>query len=96
MLDRVISASGLETRSVKRSRTRGEPFSLRWILLHMIEEYARHNGHADLIRESIDALKAVVLILIRAGARVDHHRAHQRLAHDQPLRPAGPPLVNLM
>jgi hypothetical protein len=29
-------------------------FSLRWIILHMIEEYARHNGHADLIRESID------------------------------------------
>ena len=29
-------------------------FSLRWIVLHLIEEYARHNGHADLIRESID------------------------------------------
>lgn len=29
-------------------------FSLRWILTHMIEEYARHLGHADLIRESID------------------------------------------
>jgi uncharacterized damage-inducible protein DinB len=28
--------------------------SLRWILVHMIEEYARHNGHADLLRESID------------------------------------------
>jgi hypothetical protein len=28
--------------------------SLRYILLNMIEEYARHNGHADLIRESID------------------------------------------
>jgi len=28
--------------------------SLRWVLAHMIEEYARHNGHADLIRESID------------------------------------------
>ncbi|MCZ0975595.1 DinB family protein [Streptomyces noursei] len=28
--------------------------SLRWILVHMIEEYARHNGHADLIRECID------------------------------------------
>ncbi|WP_127479974.1 DinB family protein [Nocardioides pantholopis] len=28
--------------------------SLRWILLHMIEEYARHNGHADLLREAID------------------------------------------
>ncbi len=30
------------------------PPSLRWILCHMIEEYARHNGHADLIRESVD------------------------------------------
>ena len=28
--------------------------NLRWIYLHMIEEYARHNGHADLLRESID------------------------------------------
>lgn len=28
--------------------------SLRWIMIHMIEEYARHNGHADLIRERID------------------------------------------
>lgn len=28
--------------------------SLRWILVHMIEEYARHNGHADLLRERID------------------------------------------
>jgi uncharacterized damage-inducible protein DinB len=28
--------------------------SLRWVYLHMIEEYARHNGHADLIRERID------------------------------------------
>jgi uncharacterized damage-inducible protein DinB len=32
----------------------GRPRSLRWIYLHMIEEYARHNGHADLIRELID------------------------------------------
>jgi hypothetical protein len=28
--------------------------SLRWVYLHMIEEYARHNGHADLIRERLD------------------------------------------
>jgi uncharacterized damage-inducible protein DinB len=28
--------------------------SLRWVLVHMIEEYARHNGHADLLREQID------------------------------------------
>ena len=32
----------------------GRAPSLRWILCHMIEEYARHNGHADLIRESLD------------------------------------------
>jgi uncharacterized damage-inducible protein DinB len=33
---------------------RGGPMSLRWVYLHMIEEYARHNGHADLLRERID------------------------------------------
>jgi Protein of unknown function (DUF664) len=32
----------------------GEPGCLRWIYEHMIEEYARHNGHADLIRELAD------------------------------------------
>ncbi|RBY96860.1 mini-circle protein [Blastococcus sp. TF02-8] len=32
----------------------GRTPTLRWIVVHMIEEYARHNGHADLIRESID------------------------------------------
>jgi uncharacterized damage-inducible protein DinB len=33
---------------------RGNPCSLRWIYVHIIEEYARHNGHADLIRELVD------------------------------------------
>ncbi len=33
---------------------RGERCSLRWIYVHMVEEYARHNGHADLIRELLD------------------------------------------
>jgi hypothetical protein len=33
---------------------RDKPFSLRWVYHHMIEEYARHNGHADLLRERID------------------------------------------
>ena len=32
----------------------GSRFSLRWVLVHLIEEYARHNGHADLLRERID------------------------------------------
>lgn len=34
----------------------GRAPSLRWIVVHMIEEYARHNGHADLLRESVDGL----------------------------------------
>lgn len=38
----------------QRSRSDGNTPSLRWILVHMIEEYARHCGHADLLRESID------------------------------------------
>ncbi|MEU1284079.1 DinB family protein [Kitasatospora sp. NPDC005856] len=33
--------------------------SLRWILVHLIEEYARHNGHADLLRERIDGVTGV-------------------------------------
>jgi hypothetical protein len=33
---------------------RREPISLPWIRLHLIEETARHNGHADLLREAID------------------------------------------
>ncbi|MFB6977802.1 DinB family protein [Streptomyces scopuliridis] len=36
------------------SRHTGDPYNLRWIYTHMIEEYARHNGHADLLRERID------------------------------------------
>jgi hypothetical protein len=35
-------------------QSRDRQISLRWILVHMIEEYARHCGHADLIRESLD------------------------------------------
>jgi hypothetical protein len=35
------------------------PVSLRWIYQHMIEEYARHNGHADLLRERIDGVTGV-------------------------------------
>ncbi|MEV0222027.1 DinB family protein [Streptomyces sp. NPDC050704] len=44
----------LDDMSVGRSGTTGKLFSLRWLYTHMIEEYARHNGHADLLRERID------------------------------------------
>jgi len=48
------AAPDLDVLSKERSQRSGEQFSLRWILTHMIEEYARHNGHADLLRERID------------------------------------------
>jgi uncharacterized damage-inducible protein DinB len=34
----------------------GRQLSARWVLHHMVEEYARHNGHADLLRERIDGV----------------------------------------
>ncbi len=52
--DRLVAeAPDLDIVSVKTDPTRG-PMSLRWVLTHMVEEYARHNGHADLLRERID------------------------------------------
>lgn len=50
-----FAAGGLETASAKAWPDGTRP-SLRWILTHMIEEYGRHCGHADLIRESIDGV----------------------------------------
>jgi uncharacterized damage-inducible protein DinB len=49
--ERVAAAPSLDVTGTGRS---GEAYSLRWIMVHMIEEYARHNGHADLLRERID------------------------------------------
>ncbi|MCC3763061.1 DinB family protein [Glycomyces sp. TRM65418] len=48
-----LDHGGLD-RLAARAWADGRTPSLRWILVHMIEEYARHNGHADLIREAID------------------------------------------
>jgi uncharacterized damage-inducible protein DinB len=47
-------AAGIESLDVTATNRRGELMSLRWIMTHMIEEYARHNGHADFLRERID------------------------------------------
>jgi uncharacterized damage-inducible protein DinB len=51
----VAAASSLDVLSTGLTG-RGNRVSLRWILVHMIEEYARHNGHADLLRERIDGV----------------------------------------
>ena len=52
-LDAAIDESGLDGVASRRNRE-GEAVSLRWVYVHLIEEYARHNGHADLLREAID------------------------------------------
>lgn len=49
-----LAAGGLEQESVQGGGESGEKYSLRWILVHLIEEYGRHCGHADLLREAID------------------------------------------
>lgn len=50
----IASLDDLGTLSVHTSGRTGGHFNLRWVLVHLVEEYARHNGHADLIRQSID------------------------------------------
>ena len=49
---RAVDEVGLDALAARKRYERN--FSLRWILVHLVEEYARHCGHADLIRESID------------------------------------------
>ncbi|MFE1771950.1 DinB family protein [Streptomyces sp. NPDC059008] len=49
--DKAVADRGLDETFTARP---GRTLSLRWIYVHMIEEYARHNGHADLLRERID------------------------------------------
>ena len=54
--DIVAKAVSLEDTGSKIRKGEERVYSLRWILIHMIEEYARHNGHADLLRERIDGV----------------------------------------
>lgn len=49
----LIAASGLDDIAARKLKN-GDDWTLRWVLLHLIEETARHAGHADLIREAID------------------------------------------
>jgi hypothetical protein len=50
----ITAAAGLDDVSARVHPRRGTSFSLRWIVLHMIEETARHLGHMDILREQID------------------------------------------
>ena len=53
----VVGSADLDTVSPS-----SPPLNRRWVLLHLIEEVARHAGHADIIREAIDGSNAFVLI----------------------------------
>jgi uncharacterized damage-inducible protein DinB len=55
LIAQALADEGLD-QLAQRTWPDGRAVSLRWIVCHMIEEYARHNGHADLIRESVDGL----------------------------------------
>jgi uncharacterized damage-inducible protein DinB len=48
-----------------------EAWSVRWVILHVINELARHSGHADIIRESIDGATMYELIAAREGWSID-------------------------
>jgi hypothetical protein len=51
--DRAIDEVGLEETGMAWF---GEPVTMRWVLIHMVEETARHAGHADILRELIDGM----------------------------------------
>ncbi|MFE7706807.1 DinB family protein [Streptomyces sp. NPDC057486] len=46
---------------------KGQRCSMRWLLIHLVEEIARHSGHADIIRESLDGRTAFELVAEEAG-----------------------------
>jgi hypothetical protein len=78
-----LSAQGEVTRAVLRDADLGaavpvprgapwfprdiEAWSVRWVAMHLVEELARHAGHADIIRESIDGATMYELVAAREG-----------------------------
>ena len=56
--DALLAGLDLDLVAVRRMRG-GEEVTLRWILMHLIEENARHNGHLDIIRELLDGTTGV-------------------------------------
>ena len=54
LADRIIAEHDLDDRCSKAVHGDTEPVNLRWVLTHMLEETARHAGHADILRELLD------------------------------------------
>ena len=55
-LRRLVASMDLDTESRGALSWRQEPVTLRWVLFHLIEETARHNGHIDILREMADGV----------------------------------------
>jgi hypothetical protein len=55
----LVAGMDLDTPSKGELSWRTEPVTLRWILFHLIEETARHNGHIDILREMADGVKGM-------------------------------------
>jgi uncharacterized damage-inducible protein DinB len=53
----LVAGLDLDTLSVGELDWRAEPLTLRWILFHLVEETARHNGHLDILRELADGAR---------------------------------------
>ena len=53
----LVASLDLDTPSKGALGWRSEPITLRWILFHLIEETARHNGHIDILRELADGTR---------------------------------------
>lgn len=69
-----LDAAGAETEvtiaavdDLGRAVPGAEGRSVRWVLLHLIEEVARHAGHADIVRESIDGARSTELLAAAEG-----------------------------
>jgi len=54
--DDVIASRDWNAEAIGRQESTGEPFALRYIITHLIEETARHNGHLDILRELVDGV----------------------------------------
>lgn len=55
-VNELIADLDLET-PTKRTISTGDPVTLRWVIFHLIEETARHNGHLDVVRELVDGVR---------------------------------------
>jgi uncharacterized damage-inducible protein DinB len=55
----LVASLDLDTESRGELAWRTEPVTLRWILFHLIEETARHNGHIDILREMADGVRGM-------------------------------------